>query len=71
MFSFPLHPHSSAIPANWMRRLWWIAEFVIDEKEYGTQGKTLTELELMVKDAAEIMTDTPREEFLIVFENYS
>lgn len=49
---------------------WWIAEFVIDEKEYGTQGKTLTELELMVKDAAGIMTGTPREEFLIVFENY-
>lgn len=47
---------------------WWIADFAIDGKEYGTQGKTLEKLEAMVKDAASLMTGKPGTQFTVDFE---
>lgn len=47
---------------------WWIADFTIDGKKYGTQGKTLEKLEMMVKDAASLMTGKPEAQFTVDFE---
>lgn len=50
---------------------WLVADFSVDGKKCGTQGRTFAELELMVKDAAGLMTGERGEEFTIVFENDS
>ncbi|MDO5671681.1 MAG: hypothetical protein Q4G30_02325 [Actinomycetaceae bacterium] len=34
---------------------WWVAFFTVDGKQYGTQGLSFSELERMVKDAADCM----------------
>ena len=42
---------------------WWVAEFSLEGKEFGTQARRLDQLESMIKDAASLMTGEPAEEF--------
>lgn len=44
---------------------WWVAEFVIDGHEYGTQAKHLSQIPAQVADAAALMTDLPVEDFAV------
>ncbi|MDO5048740.1 MAG: hypothetical protein Q4D87_02510 [Actinomycetaceae bacterium] len=47
---------------------WWVADFSVDDKQYGTQARTLDELEPMVRDAANLMTGIPADNFTVDFE---
>ncbi|MDD7464622.1 MAG: hypothetical protein PUK59_00010 [Actinomycetaceae bacterium] len=46
---------------------WWIAEFTLNGREYGTQAKRLDQLESMVKDAAALMSGEPEDSFSVSF----
>lgn len=47
---------------------WWVAEFSIDGRTYGTQAKRIDKLEDMIFDAATLMTGQPETEFEIELE---
>lgn len=47
---------------------WWVAEFAINGKEYGTQAKRLDLLDHMIRDAASLMTGTSQDAFEINIE---
>lgn len=49
------------------RGQWWVAEFSIDGREYGTQARHLEELEEMVQDAASLMTGEPMDHFTVQY----
>lgn len=42
---------------------WWVAEFTIGNRDFGTQAKRLDQLSEMVKDAAALMTDQSATDF--------
>ncbi|MBS5749275.1 MAG: transcriptional regulator [Actinotignum schaalii] len=44
---------------------WWVAEFALTGKEYGTQACRLDQIEEMVKDAAEVITGDPLDSFAV------
>lgn len=44
---------------------WWVAEFSIDGREYGTQAHRLDLLEPMILDAAALMTGRDSAEFQV------
>lgn len=44
---------------------WWVAEFVVDGHEYGTQAKDLSQIPSQVADAAALMTDRPVDSFTV------
>lgn len=44
---------------------WWIAEFTVDGKEYGTQARRLDKISDEVADAASLMTGQPAQEFQV------
>ncbi|MEW6862690.1 hypothetical protein [Trueperella pyogenes] len=44
---------------------WWIGEFTIDGREYGTQARRLDQLEAMIKDAASLMTNEEPDTFTV------
>lgn len=44
---------------------WWVADFTVNNHDYGTQARRLDQLEAMIKDAAALMTGQPEESFTI------
>ncbi|MFY9262591.1 MAG: hypothetical protein GX483_01965 [Actinomycetaceae bacterium] len=42
---------------------WWVAEFAIEGREYGTQARRLDLLEGMIRDAAALMTGRAKDSF--------
>ncbi|WP_406709507.1 hypothetical protein [Trueperella pyogenes] len=44
---------------------WWIGEFTIDGREYGTQARRLDQLEAMIKDATSLMTNEEPDTFTV------
>lgn len=45
---------------------WWVAEFVINGHEYGTQAKHLSQIPAQVADAASLMTGQNAEAFTVM-----
>ncbi|MBS5748090.1 MULTISPECIES: hypothetical protein [Actinotignum] len=44
---------------------WWVAEFTLNGKEYGTQARRLDQIEEMVKDAAALITGDSLDSFAV------
>ena len=44
---------------------WWVAEFTLHGKEYGTQARRLDQIEAMVKDAAALITGESLDSFTV------
>ncbi|MDE1558852.1 MULTISPECIES: hypothetical protein [Actinotignum] len=44
---------------------WWVAEFALNGKEYGTQACRLDQIEEMAKDAAALITGDPLDSFAV------
>lgn len=45
---------------------WWVAEFIINGHEYGTQAKHLSQIPAQVADAASLMTGQHSETFTVM-----
>ncbi|MDE1566192.1 MULTISPECIES: transcriptional regulator [Actinomycetaceae] len=44
---------------------WWVAEFTLNGKEYGTQARRLDQIDEMVKDTAALITGDPLDSFAV------
>ncbi len=44
-------------------REWWVASFTLDGRTYGTQARSVDQLQDMVADAASLMTGVEKVDF--------
>lgn len=47
---------------------WWVATFMVDGVEYGTQACRLDQIVDMVRDAASLMTGRPETDFAVEYD---